>query len=86
LKINLGPASSNPYDVAEFEVQYDGVPTGITVNIGDSSTNNGFGGDGATQSNDAELNIGGVIGSSNIYNDLFIWAHDGAPSPQLELI
>ena len=58
LKINLNdPNLDNPFDVAEFQVEYDGTPTGFSVNIGDSETNNGQAGDGATQSNDAEAQI-----------------------------
>ncbi len=58
LKINLNdPNLDNPFDVAEFQVEYDGTPTGFSVNIGDSRTNNGQAGDGATQSNDAEAQI-----------------------------
>jgi hypothetical protein len=37
-------------------VQFDGEPSGWTLNVGDSPTNNGFGGDSGTASN-AELQI-----------------------------
>lgn len=84
VKINVGdPALNNPYDAVEFEIKYDGVPTGMTVNIGDSITNNGFKGDGGTQSNDAEMQIGthdklpadDVVGR----RDLTTWGKDGSP-------
>ncbi len=60
LKINLNdPNLNNPYDKVEFEITYDQAPSGeFNVNIGDSATNNAWAGDGATQSNDAELQIG----------------------------
>jgi len=55
-KVNLNPAVSG-FDRALFTVEYGGAPSGHTVNIGDSATNDGFGGDAATQSNDAETHI-----------------------------
>ena len=42
---------------AIFNVTYGQAPTGWTVNIGDSPTNNGASGDAATQSRDAEMQI-----------------------------
>ena len=54
-RVNLDPASG--CTVATIEGLYADASTGWTLSIGDSSTNNGFGGDGATQSNDAETNI-----------------------------
>ncbi|MCA9941751.1 MAG: hypothetical protein KC418_24095 [Anaerolineales bacterium] len=42
---------------ATIQFHYDGSPSGWTVNIGDSSTNNGYAGDAATQSNDSEVQI-----------------------------
>lgn len=43
----------------EITVEYDGVPEGWTVNIGDSPTNNGFGGDAGSQppGQNAELDV-----------------------------
>lgn len=41
VKVNLGTGCT----CANFVVEYEGTPTGWTVNIGDSPTNNGFGGD-----------------------------------------
>lgn len=85
IKINLNdPSINNPYDAVEFQIEYDADPLGMTnVNIGDSQTNNGGGGDGGTQSNDAELNIGRQEGD---VKDLFIFAHDNAPSPLLKSV
>lgn len=71
LKINLrDPAQTNPYDYAEFKISYDGAPTGLTVNIGDSSTNNGGSGDGGTQSNDAEMQIGALLSNPAQFSTL----------------
>jgi hypothetical protein len=75
LKITL---NGSPYNQAMFQVQYAAAPTGMTVNIGDSSTNNGFGGDFGTQSNDAEINIGDIPGGTRT-RDLFIFGKDGTP-------
>ncbi|MGL5132372.1 MAG: Ig-like domain-containing protein, partial [Planktothrix sp.] len=44
-------------DQVKFVVDYDAVPTGWTVDIGDSVSNNGFGGDGGDTSNAAETQI-----------------------------
>jgi uncharacterized protein YgiM (DUF1202 family) len=55
LEINLAP--NYEYDHVRFEIEYDAMPTGWLVNIGDSASNNGYAGDGATQSNDAEVQI-----------------------------
>ncbi len=76
LKINLNdPNLDNPFDVAEFQVEYDGMPTDWTVNIGDSRTNNGFGGDGGTQSNDAEAQI--------LDDTLSVYANDTIGPPEV---
>ncbi len=80
MKINLrDPALANPYQYAQFRVSYDGAPTGLTVNIGDSASNNGGSGDGGTQSNDAELQVGGLLGSTAAYDDLRVFGKDGTP-------
>ncbi len=70
LKINLNdPNLNNPYDKVEFEITYDQDPGGtFSVNIGDSATNNGYGGDAGTQSNDAELQIG-ATGAISVYGN-----------------
>lgn len=54
LQINLDPAQ---YSAVAFEITYVGNPTGWTVNIGDSLSNAGSGGDAGHQSNNAELSI-----------------------------
>jgi hypothetical protein len=59
MKLNLNPAQTT-YGRAVFDTLYGGAPSGWTVNIGDSSTDNGFGGDAATQSNDAEMQVYGT--------------------------
>jgi hypothetical protein len=41
----------------KFIVAYDKTPSGWTVNLGDSQSNNGYGGDASTQSRDAEMQI-----------------------------
>jgi hypothetical protein len=56
VKVTLNP-SLNGFSKARFTVTYNSTPTNWTVNIGDSSTNNGGGGDAATQSNDAEVQV-----------------------------
>lgn len=53
---------------ARIRTYYNSVPTGWVVNIGDSATNNGWGGDAATQSNDAEAQI--------FNQDLTVYASD----------
>ena len=68
LKIN----TSNSETVC-FDVQYDNVPTGWTVNIGDSITNDGWNGDAGTQANDAELQING--------SQFDLYGNDYSPSP-----
>lgn len=45
------------YSAALIRTYYTSAPTGWVVNIGDSVSNNGWGGDAANQSNDAELQI-----------------------------
>lgn len=54
--INLDPAKTS-FTEATFNVEYKKKAVGWTVNIGDSASNNGFAGDGADQSNDAEVQI-----------------------------
>lgn len=71
-KITLdGAISSSGFKQATFEVFYGGEPTDWTVNIGDSSSNNGYGGDGSTQSNDSEMHI--------INSTLFVYGNDYIP-------
>ncbi len=58
LKLTLDPTNNPSYKTAVFDVEYDGNPLGISVNIGDSKKNDGRGGDAGNQSNDAEMQIG----------------------------
>jgi hypothetical protein len=62
---------------ARFIITYDGDPTGMSVNIGDSSTNDGHSGDAATQSNDAEVQIGDAGGIVPAYDNFFVYGRDG---------
>jgi hypothetical protein len=80
LRINLNdPKIGNPYNVVEFQVEYDAEPAGqVNLNIGDSRTNDSGGGDSGTQSNDAEINIGNDEGHGT---DLYIFGKDGTPTP-----
>lgn len=64
LKLTV-PAGST----AHITATYNQVPTGFTVNIGDSATNDGGGGDSGTQSNDAEMQVLGQAMS--------VFGHDG---------
>ncbi len=41
--------------IARFDLSMGSQIQGFTFNIGDSSTNNGYGGDGGTTSNSAEI-------------------------------
>lgn len=66
------------YRKARFTLTYGARPEGWTLNIADSSSCNGYGGDGATQSNDAEVQIVG--------RDLSVWGNDqmiGQPTHKL---
>ncbi|MEM7126195.1 MAG: vWA domain-containing protein [Chloroflexota bacterium] len=68
VKLTLDPRRSG-YSRVEFEVIYSEAPNGWTVNIGDSPSNNGYGGDGGDQSNDAEMIIldGALVVYGNDY-------------------
>ncbi len=74
LKVNLDPNDSG-FRRAIFEVTYGAAPTGLNVNIGDSSSNNGYAGDGGDQSNDAETQVAGTT--------LTVYGKDGTPSQPL---
>lgn len=75
LKINL-----SVYQFAQFRVSYDAAPTGLSVNIGDSVSNNGGGGDSGNQSNDAELQVGSLIGDNANYGRLLAIGNDANPA------
>lgn len=58
LEVNLNPGNGkHRYRSVMFSIYNDGNPSGYSINIGDSATCNGFGGDAGTQSNDAELQV-----------------------------
>lgn len=77
LKITLNdPARKKAPAAASFFINYDGDPSGITVDIGDSGSNDGGSGDDGDQSNDAEVQVGSVDASSST-DDMFIFGHDG---------
>lgn len=80
LKLTLDPTNNPAYKTAIFDVEYDGDPLGISVNIGDSATNNGHNGDAGTQSNDAEMQIGvspfAFLMNHPEQNDLSIYGND----------
>ncbi|MGK7941060.1 MAG: S8 family serine peptidase [Crocosphaera sp.] len=56
------------FDSAKFLVEYDKTPEDWTVNIGDSVSNNGYGGDGGDTSNAAEMQIKG--GQLGVYSNI----------------
>ncbi|MGM0601256.1 MAG: hypothetical protein ACQETH_15710 [Candidatus Rifleibacteriota bacterium] len=66
LKLVLDPAKTE-FTKARIELESGEKLEGHILNIGDSSTNNGFAGDGATQSRDSEVQI--VDGNLAIYAD-----------------
>jgi len=74
--INLDPAKTSFTEVT-FNVEYKKKAQGWTVNIGDSISNNGFAGDGADQSNDAEVQI--------LDNVLSVYGSDFTP-PEVRLL
>lgn len=57
VEMNYRPDGYTHYRRAQIYVTYTDNPDGWMVNIGDSKTNNGYAGDGSTQSNDAELQV-----------------------------
>ncbi|HAE38031.1 MAG TPA: hypothetical protein DCG57_05250 [Candidatus Riflebacteria bacterium] len=71
VKIVLDPAKT-VYTRARFELQYGDEIEGFTLNIGDSVSNNGYGGDGADQTRDSEVQIVGA--------DLAVYGDDTAPT------
>ena len=54
-KVTFDPAKK--ITKAVFDITYEKTPTGWTVDIGDSDTNDGWAGDASTSSNDAEVQI-----------------------------
>lgn len=65
LRTNLQPTGGSRYGRIIYLVDYGATTSGWTVNIGDSGTNNGYGGDGGAQSNDAETQI--LNGTMSVY-------------------
>lgn len=78
LRVDFDPARTD-YRRVLFVVQYGwGKPTGWTVNIGDSRSNDGLGGDAGHQANNAEIQV----------NDgrFSIYAREGVPRASQELV
>lgn len=73
VKITLNPVVAPVYTKAIFTVYYGATPTGWSVNIGDSVTNDGWSGDYGTQSNDAEIEVNG--------SELHVYGNDYTPPP-----
>jgi hypothetical protein len=73
VKITLNPGTTG-FSRARFTITYTGPPNAWTVNIGDSATNNGGGGDAVTQSNDAEIQV--------LNTTLTVLGRDATPPPK----
>ena len=71
MMLTLDPRRTG-YSRVRFDVTYRETPDGLTVNIGDSPSNSGYGGDGGDQSNDAELQM--------INGELAVYGNDYTPS------
>lgn len=72
------PALHRFPEAVRFAVTYDADPTGMSVNIGDSQSNDGFSGDAVNQSNDAELQIGNLASENPAaFDDLLVFGRDG---------
>ncbi|MCX6046148.1 MAG: VWA domain-containing protein, partial [Chloroflexi bacterium] len=67
LRLTLDPHSTG-YVKARFDITYGNTPSGLSVDIGDSISNDGYGGDNGNQSNNAEVQIAG--------NELSIYGND----------
>jgi hypothetical protein len=78
VKLNFAPAPDTLFKLAAFDVFYDASPQGMSVNIGDSISNNGHNGDAGTQSNDAEMQIGANPNdfASDAFDDLRVFGND----------
>ena len=83
LALTLDPLTSG-FVQARFDVTYNAEPSGWTVNIGDSATDDGGGGDAATQSNDAELQVFGrqftLLGNDDSVPSKTLQFIDGFPA------
>lgn len=71
LRLTLDPTTTG-YDRARFDVAYAEAPNGWSLNIGDSASNNGQGGDVGQQSNDAEVQL--------VEGGLVVYGNDDTPS------
>jgi hypothetical protein len=71
VKITLNPDLQRNNRV-RFDVTFSERPVGFSLNIGDSVGNDGFGGDGGQQNNDAEVQI--------VDGDLALYGNDLTPS------
>ncbi len=67
LRLTLDPHSTG-YVKARFDITYGNAPYGLSVDIGDSISNDGYGGDNGNQSNNAEVQIDG--------NELSVYGND----------
>ena len=83
VKVTLdGAVNPTGYTEATFKVRYATDAEGWTVNIGDSESNNGYRGDGADQSNDAEMQI--LRGTTpDSPNTLTVYGNDYRPEEEL---
>ncbi|PKL45992.1 MAG: hypothetical protein CVV42_18005 [Candidatus Riflebacteria bacterium HGW-Riflebacteria-2] len=77
VKVVLDPAKTE-FTKARFELHYGDEIEGWTLNIGDSVSNNGHGGDGADQTRDSEVQI---LGS-----DLALFGDDTAPTGEAKIL
>ncbi len=74
------PGAPNACTQANIVVEYEGLPSAWSFNIGDSSTNDGFAGDAGTTEHDAELwilnenlslaNGGSIINNPQVFQNL----------------
>ena len=70
LRVDLEPQPTHlSANSVRFDICFDGNISGWTFNIGDSASNNGWGGDAATQSNDAEIQLGPIANQFVAYGD-----------------
>jgi len=77
VKIVLDPAKTE-FTRARFELHYGDEIEGWTLNIGDSVSNNGHGGDGADQTRDSEVQI--------LESDLTLFGDDTAPTGEAKIL
>ncbi|NLF96400.1 MAG: hypothetical protein GX569_06650 [Candidatus Riflebacteria bacterium] len=77
VKVVLDP-SKTEYTKARFELHYGDEIEGWTLNIGDSVSNNGHGGDGADQTRDSEVQI--------LDSDLALFGDDTAPTGEAKIL